>query len=134
MQKTNYAYSVKTSLPFDEAIRVATDELKKDGFGVLTEIDVKKTLKEKIDLDFRRYKILGACNPHLASQALQAETEIGLLLPCNVIVYENDDKTTTISLLSPRAQFQLTGRSDMDQLVDQADTIIESIAKRLPQA
>jgi uncharacterized protein (DUF302 family) len=77
MQKTNYAYSIKTDLTFDQAIAKATDELKKGGFGVLTEIDVKNTLKQKINLDFRRYRILGACNPHLASRALQNELEIG---------------------------------------------------------
>jgi len=134
MEKTNYAYSVKTSLSFEEAIARATEELKKDGFGVLTEIDVKNTLKQKIDLEFRRYTILGACNPHLASKALQAETEIGLLLPCNVIVYENDDKTTTISILSPKAQFGVTGRDDMGELVDMAEGILLGVAQRLETA
>lgn len=134
MEKTNYAYSVKTSLSFDDAIARATEELKKDGFGVLTEIDVKDTLKKKIDLDFRRYKILGACNPHLASQALQAETEIGLLLPCNVIVYENDDQTATISFLSPRAQFSVVGRDDMGELVEKAEGILKGVAERLESA
>lgn len=134
MQKSNYAYSVKTNLSFDDAIKVATDELKKDGFGVLTEIDVAKTLKEKIDLDFRRYRILGACNPQYAAQALQAETEIGLLMPCNVIVYENDDKTATVSFLSPRTQFAATGRNDMGEMVDQVEKLVESIAKRMPEA
>ncbi len=134
MQKSNYGYSVKTNLSYDDAIKVATDELKKDGFGVLTEIDVSKTLKEKINLDFRRYKILGACNPHFAAQALQAETEIGLLMPCNVIVYENDDKTATVSFLSPRTQFAATGRNDMGEMVDQVENLIETIAKRVPEA
>jgi uncharacterized protein (DUF302 family) len=131
MKKTNYGYSVKTELSFDDAIAKATEELKKDGFGVLTEIDVKSTLKQKLDMDFRRYTILGACNPHLASQALQAETEIGLLLPCNVIVYENDDNTATISFLSPKTQFSVTGRNDMGELVDKAEALIEGIAQRL---
>jgi len=131
MDKTNYAYSVKTDLTFDEAIAKATDELKKNGFGILTEIDVKDTLKKKIDLDFRRYRILGACNPRLASQALQAELEIGLLLPCNVIVYENDDHTATVSFLSPKAQFEATGRNDMGPLVDEAEAIIKRIAEQI---
>jgi uncharacterized protein (DUF302 family) len=134
MQKTNYAYSINTNLSFEDAIARTTEELKKDGFGVLSEIDVTKTLKEKVDLDFRRYRILGACNPHLASQALQAETEIGLLMPCNVIVYENDNKTATVSFLSPKAQFELTGRDDMGELVDRAEAMIETIARRLPKA
>jgi uncharacterized protein (DUF302 family) len=131
MNKTNYAYSVKTDLPFDQAIAKATDELKKSGFGILTEIDVKDTLKKKIDLDFRRYRILGACNPHLASKALSAELEIGLLMPCNVIVYENDDHTATVSFLSPKAQFEATGRDDMGPLIDEAEGLIKKIAEQM---
>ncbi|MBI5866752.1 MAG: DUF302 domain-containing protein [candidate division Zixibacteria bacterium] len=131
MKKTNYGYSVKTSLSFDQAVAKTTDELKKDGFGILTEIDVKGTLKKKIDLDFRRYVILGACNPQLASKALLAETEIGLLLPCNVIVYENDDKTATVAFLSPKAQFSISGRTDIAPLADEAESLISGIAKRI---
>jgi uncharacterized protein (DUF302 family) len=131
MEKTNYAYSVKTDLDFDGAIAKATEVLKDNGFGVLTEIDVKDTLKKKIDLDFRRYKILGACNPQLASIALQAELEIGLLMPCNVIVYENDDRKATVSFLSPKTQFAATGRDDMGPLVDQAEGLIQKIAGQM---
>lgn len=131
MKKTKYGYSVKTNLSFDQAVIKATEELKKDGFGILTEIDVKGTMKKKLDLDFRRYVILGACNPHLASRALLAETEIGLLLPCNVIVYENDDRTATVSFLSPRAQFSLCGRDDIAPLAGEADSLIEGIARRV---
>ena len=131
MTKTDYAYSVKTDLTFGRAVAKVTDELKKGGFGVLTEIDVKETFKKKINLDFRRYRILGACNPHLASRALSQELEIGLLLPCNVIVYENDDKTATVSFLSPKAQFSVTGRSDMGPLVDEAEGLIRKIAERI---
>ena len=131
MNKTNYAYSVKTSLKFDDAIAKVTDELKKGGFGILTEIDVKDTLKKKIDFDFRRYRILGACNPHLASKALSAEIEIGLLMPCNVIVYENNDNTATVSFLSPKAQFAATGRTDMGPMVDEAEGLITRIAEQM---
>ena len=131
MTKTNYAYSVKTTLSFDDAVAKATEELKKEGFGVLTQIDVKDTLKKKLDLDFRRYVILGACNPHLASQALQSELEIGLLLPCNVIVYENEDKTATVSFLSPKAQFTVSGRDDLGYLVGKAESLIAKIVQRM---
>ncbi len=131
MKKTNYGYSVKTSLSFDQAVAKTTDELKKDGFGILTEIDVRGTLKKKIDLEFRRYVILGACNPQLASKALLAETEIGLLLPCNVIVYENEDKTATVAFLSPKAQFSLCGRTDIAPLADEAEALISGIATRI---
>ena len=131
MKKTKYGYSVKTNLSFDQAVTKATDELKKDGFGILTEIDVKGTMKKKLDLEFRRYVILGACNPQLASRALLAETEIGLLLPCNVIVYENDDNTATVSFLSPKAQFSLCGRDDVAPLADEAEALIARIAGRI---
>lgn len=131
MQITRYGYSVKTKLSYDEAVQRATEELKKAGFGILTEIDVKGTLKKKLDLEFRKYVILGACNPHLAHQMLSEEIEVGLLMPCNVIVYENDDHTATVSLLSPKAQFQLTGRSDLSHIADEAERLIEGVAKSL---
>lgn len=131
MQKTKYGYSVKTALSYDDAIKRVTDELKSAGFGILTEIDVKGTLKKKIDLDFRRYVILGACNPKLASQMLSEEIEVGLLLPCNVIVYENDDHTATVSLLSPKAMLSVTGRSDLSAIADEAEGLIAGVAHAL---
>lgn len=86
---------------FDEAIELVTSELKKEGFGVLTEIDVKETLKKKIDVDFKRYKILGACNPHFAYKALQNEDKIGVFLPCNVIVEEHENGEVEVSAVDP---------------------------------
>jgi uncharacterized protein (DUF302 family) len=88
-----YGFSKTTSLSFDQALLKVTEELKKEGFGVLTSIDVKDTMKKKLDVDFPRYLILGACNPPFALKALQAEEEIGLLLPCNLILYEKEGKT-----------------------------------------
>jgi len=87
-----YGFSKTIDLPYEQAIEKVTAELKKEGFGVLTFIDVKETLKQKINVDFKKYAILGACNPPIAHRALQEEEEIGLLLPCNVIVYEKDSK------------------------------------------
>lgn len=89
----SYGFSKPVSLSYDKAIEKVTEELKKEGFGVLTTIDVKETLKKKLDVDFNRYVILGACNPPFAYKALQAEEQIGLLLPCNIIVYEKEGKT-----------------------------------------
>jgi uncharacterized protein (DUF302 family) len=96
----NYGYSKSVELDFDDAVARTKEELKKEGFGVLTEIDVKKTLKEKLDVNYDDYIILGACNPPFAHKALEAEKEIGLLLPCNVIVYRKDDKTY-VSAINP---------------------------------
>ncbi|MFI5252812.1 MAG: DUF302 domain-containing protein [Bacteroidota bacterium] len=88
-----YGISKKVNIKFEDAVEKVTSELKKEGFGVLTTIDVKETLKKKLDVDFKKYVILGACNPPIAYQSLQVEEEIGLLLPCNVIVYEKEGKT-----------------------------------------
>lgn len=88
---------------FDEVVSHVTEELKKEGFGVLTEIDVKETLKKKIDVDFKKYKILGACNPQLAYKALQAEDKIGVFLPCNVIVVEHENGSIEVSAVDPIA-------------------------------
>ena len=96
----NYGFSKTTDLSYEETIEKVTEELKKEGFGVLTTIDVKDTLKKKIDVDFKKYIILGACNPGLGYKALQTEEELGLLLPCNVIVYEKENKTV-VSIFDP---------------------------------
>ncbi len=87
--------------PFDQALVKLPEALKTEGFGILTEIDVKDTLKKKLDVDFRRYRILGACNPPLAHQALSANLDVGLMLPCNVIVYEGDDGRTVVTAVDP---------------------------------
>ena len=94
----DYGFSKSVDLSFEQTIEKVTEELKKEGFGVLTSIDVKETLKKKINVDFKKYTILGACNPPIAHKALLEEEELGLLLPCNIIVYEKDDKTV-VSLL-----------------------------------
>ena len=98
---TKYYFGKTVELSFDDAIVRVTEELKKEGFGVLTEIDMQATLKKKLDVDFRPYKILGACNPPFAYKALQAEQNIGLLLPCNVIVQDAGNGKTEIAAIDP---------------------------------
>jgi uncharacterized protein (DUF302 family) len=97
---SDYSFTKQINLSFDEALRIIPVELKKEGFGILTEIDVKETMKKKLDIDFPRYKILGACNPPFAHKALTAEVEIGTLLPCNIVVYEKEGKTI-LSVMKP---------------------------------
>jgi len=106
MKQTNYGLSKTSQLSYEQALEKVTAELQKEGFGVLTEIDVKATLKKKLDVDFKPYKILGACNPPFAYKALQAEEQIGLMLPCNVIVYVNDGGETVVSAINPMASMQ----------------------------
>jgi uncharacterized protein (DUF302 family) len=109
MNETRYGLSVALPVPFDSAVTAATAALKSEGFGVLTTIDVKETLKAKLDRDFRRYVILGACNPALADRALHAELEIGLLLPCNVIVYETDTTHSVVAAMAPLTALGVVG-------------------------
>ncbi|UCB53594.1 MAG: DUF302 domain-containing protein [Candidatus Zixiibacteriota bacterium] len=96
----SYGFRKEIDLPFDKAVEVVTDELKKKGFGILTKIDVKEKFKEKLGIDFKNYVILGACSPSHAHKAILEEEDIGLLLPCNVIVYEKDDKTA-LAVIKP---------------------------------
>ena len=109
MQETRYGLKVSVNLPYDQAVEKATAALKTQGFGVLTTIDVQQTLKAKLDRDFRRYVILGACNPALADRALHAELEVGLLLPCNVIVYETGPASSIVAAMAPLAALGIVG-------------------------
>jgi uncharacterized protein (DUF302 family) len=111
-----------------ETVRPKVEEaLKEQGFGVLTEIDVKATMKKKLDIDFRPYVIIGACNPQLAHRALKVETEIGLLLPCNVIIYQADDDKTRVVVFDPKAGMEMAGNPKLDEIGAEAKRRLEAV-------
>ncbi|MDZ4726283.1 MAG: DUF302 domain-containing protein [Leptospira sp.] len=122
----NYGFSKTTNDSFSNTISKVTEALKKEGFGVLTTIDVKDTLKKKIDVDFKNYTILGACNPKLAHAGLLAEEELGLLLPCNVIVYEKEGKTV-VSIFDPMIMTQVINNSKMDAIATEVKAKLERV-------
>jgi uncharacterized protein (DUF302 family) len=123
---TEYGFSKKLGMPYELAVEKITAALKEEGFGVLTEIDVKATLKTKLDVDFRRYVILGACNPSLAYKALSTELEIGLMLPCNVIVYDNEDGGSVVSAINPMTAL---GVVDNAALLDVAEQVTQQMLR-----
>ncbi len=117
----DYGYQRNVDIPFDDVESSIREELQEQGFGILTEISVDETLKEKLDQDFRRYKILGACHPPSAFEALSSELEIGLLLPCNVTIWENEDGTVTISAINAEKMLGFTQRDDLEHLFVQVN-------------
>lgn len=109
----SYHMSKKVDMSYEDALERVTEELKKEGFGIITEIDIKAVMKKKLDVDFRNYKILGACNPNYAYKALQAEDKIGTMLPCNVIVQQHNDGTVEISAIDPIESMQAIENQDL---------------------
>jgi uncharacterized protein (DUF302 family) len=126
-----YHNTKKVFYSFDEAIGKVTDELKKEGFGVLTEIDVKETLKKKLNVDFRKYRILGACNPPLAYKALQTEDNIGVMLPCNVIVQEKDDGSVYVSTINPLVSMQSVGNPSLEDVAAEVSSKLQNVLNNL---
>lgn len=126
-----YGFSTTVTGSFEDAISKVTEALKTEGFGVLTEIDVKATLKKKIDVDRRPYTILGACNPVLANQAINADPDIGLLLPCNVLVREEDDGTITIAFMDPASVLGLVEVEGIEALAAQVKEKLERVKDSL---
>lgn len=126
-----YGFNVKFNGDFDTAVDKVTEELGKEGFGVLTEIDVSATLKKKLDIDRTPYKILGACNPQLAHQALEADPDIGLLLPCNVVVREEPDGSVTVGFMDPAAVLKLVEKEGVDALAGEVRSRLERVRDAL---
>lgn len=121
-----YAFQRQLNLSFDEVDSKIRDTLKKQGFGIISEIDIQSAMKEKLGVDFRRYRILGACHPPTALQALTEELEIGLLLPCNITLWENDDHSVTLSAINAKEMLSVTGRDDLDELASQVNTWLQT--------
>jgi uncharacterized protein (DUF302 family) len=127
----SYYFTKSLDLPFDDAIHRVTEELKKEGFGILTDIDVKATLKKKLNVDFKKYRILGACNPPFAYQALQAEDKIGTMLPCNVIVQENLDGGAEVSAIDPIASMQAVKNPNLEGVAQEVRTKLKKVIDSL---
>jgi uncharacterized protein (DUF302 family) len=134
VEETRYGMRVELPVGYEEAIEKATAALKTEGFGVLTTIDVKQTLKQKLDKDFRKYVILGACNPPIAYQALSAETEIGLLLPCNVIVYETEPGRSVVAAVAPLVTLGRVGNEALAPLGTEVDAKLRRVMAALAGA
>lgn len=125
-RETGYTLSVRLSLPFDEAERRVRAALQNEGFGILTEIDIEAAFREKLERSFRPYKILGACNPPLAYEALSSEIEIGALLPCNVVLYE-DDGAVVVSAMDPEAVLSLVSSPEVEKIAGEVQERLERV-------
>jgi uncharacterized protein (DUF302 family) len=132
MKESRYGMGIEVALPYEQAVERSIEELKKEGFGILTTIDVKQTFKQKLDKDFRKYTILGACNPPLAHRAFEAELEIGLLLPCNVVVYETEPGRSAVSAMAPIAAMGMVGGNPtMKDVAREADERLRRALKSI---
>ena len=125
-----FAFTVNLNMSFEAALEKVIQGLKDEGFGILTQIDVKETLKDKIGVDFRKYAILGACNPPLAHQALTADLSAGLLLPCNVVVYEENDGSV-VSIIDPLSMLGIIHQPELESVAQEAKERLERVAKGL---
>lgn len=127
----SYYFAQTLSASFDDAVSRTVAALKEEGFGIITEIDLKETFKRKLDIDFRRYKILGACNPHLALEALKLEDKVGTMLPCNVIVQERGEGQVEVAAIDPVASMQAIGNAALAQKAQAVRQKLQSVIERL---
>jgi len=127
MKKTTYGFTKTIDMDFKQSVKKVKEELKKEGFGILTEIDVQATLKKKLDVDFKPYRIPGTCNPPFAYKVLQTEEQIGLMLPCNVIVYVNDSDETVIVAIDPQSSMQAVDNPDLQGISEQVQSKLRSV-------
>ena len=126
-----YAFSTVLDTSYEDAISAVTDALREEGFGVLTEIDVKGTLKKKLDKEFRKYVILGACNPPYAYRSLEADLDVGLLLPCNVIVYETDDKKAYVAAINPISALEAIQSEELRSIAAEVSEKLKRVVEKL---
>ena len=129
----NYAFSTVLDTSYDDAVGKVTDALKEEGFGVLTEIDVKGTLKEKLNKEFRKYVILGACNPSYAHRSLEVDLDAGLLLPCNVIVYETDNHKAYIAAINPVSALEVIQNDDLRRIAEEVSSKLKKVIQRIKE-
>jgi len=127
----SYYYSKTLDTSFEDAIEKTTQALKEEGFGILTEIDIKATLKKKLEVDFKKYQILGACNPPLAHKALSAEDHIGLMLPCNVIVQEHENGEVEVSAVDPIASMQAVENNELGEIAEEVRDLLKKVIDNL---
>jgi len=126
-----YAFSAVVDRSYEDTISLVKEALKEEGFGVLTEIDVKATLKKKLDTEFRKYVILGACNPPYAYRSLEADLDVGLLLPCNVIVYETDDKRAYIAAINPISALEIIQGQELRNIAEEVSEKLNRVVEKL---
>jgi len=132
-QVKKYAFSTVLDTSYEDAISKVTNALKEEGFGVLTEIDVKATLKKKLDKEFRKYVILGACNPLYANRSLEADLDVGLLLPCNVIVYETDDKKAYVAAINPVSALEVIQSQELKGIAAEVSEKLKRVVARVQE-